>query len=316
MKNNLRLRATAILGTAGALLLGSCAYDPYYSGGSYTSVGYGSGYGYGNSSFSTSLFVSTGNSRWGYDPHCRSYYDYTRRCYYDPYLYGYYPVGYRPPVVVGVPHPHGWSPGRSYCPPPSRITNVRLTNYNDRESAYRRTNYSWARDVRIDRRQTQFHPPTRGNSPGWNGSQNQPRPSSGGFFGRQEPSRQQSPFMRDPRDNGNLQSPPPSMFPSRQPTRENQEIRPGGNRGGFDRSSIPQRPMPSMPQRPNRFNSPVSVPPDSPEMPRGGRIEPQEPTRSEPRIMPTPSAPPSAPEGGVPRMDPGAFPDRGERRMR
>ena len=50
------------------------------------------------SSFNTSVFVGTGNPRWGYDPYCYSYYDYTPPRYYDPYLNGYYPVGYRPPV--------------------------------------------------------------------------------------------------------------------------------------------------------------------------------------------------------------------------
>ena len=87
-----------------ALALSSCVTDPYYAppGGSYVGAsyssydGYGSGYGYGNPDFSTSFFVSTGDSRWGYDPYCYSYYDYHRRCYYDPYLCGYYPVGYRP----------------------------------------------------------------------------------------------------------------------------------------------------------------------------------------------------------------------------
>lgn len=128
-----------------ALAFASCAYDPYY--GSSYSVGYGEGYGYGGSSFSTSVFVSTGNPQWGYDPDCHSYYDYQRRCYYDPYLYGYYPVGYRPVVVYGAPHPYGWSPGRTYISPPSRVTNVTINNYRDRESAYRNSNYSWARQV-------------------------------------------------------------------------------------------------------------------------------------------------------------------------
>ena len=69
-----------------ALAVSSCAYDPYYSGGTSYSGGYGSGYGYGGSNFSTSFFVSTGSPRWGYDPYAGAYYDYTRRCYYDPYL--------------------------------------------------------------------------------------------------------------------------------------------------------------------------------------------------------------------------------------
>lgn len=134
-----------------ALAFSSCAYDPYYTttavGGSYSS-GYGEGYGYGGSSFSTSVFVSTGDPRWGYDPYCYSYYDYNRRCYYDPYLNGYYPIGYRPPVVYGVPHPYGWRPGHGYCPPPRNYYNRQVSNYRNRENAYRSSNYGWASQVR------------------------------------------------------------------------------------------------------------------------------------------------------------------------
>ena len=138
------------MATAFVLVMGSCAYDPNYMvGASYGGDGggyaYGEGYGYGYSGFSTSLFISTGDARWGYDPYCNSYYDYHRRCYYDPYLYGYYPMGYRPLLVVGVPHPYGYS--RSFCPPPTRVTNVTLTNYHNREAAYRNTSYSWAHQV-------------------------------------------------------------------------------------------------------------------------------------------------------------------------
>jgi hypothetical protein len=130
-----------------ALSSSSCTYDPYYSsaGGSY---GYGQGYGYGGSSFSTSFFVSTGDPGWGYDPYTYCYYDYRRRCYYDPYLYGYYPIGYRPPVIIGVPHPYGWRPGHGHCPPPRKVRNITVVNYQNREAAYRNSQYSWARNVR------------------------------------------------------------------------------------------------------------------------------------------------------------------------
>ena len=135
------------LGTVISLVLGSCAYDPYYSsaGGYYSS---GDGYGYGGSNFSTSLFVTTGDPRWGYDPYTYCYYDYRSRRYYDPYLYGYYPVGYRPYAVYGVPHPYGWRQGHGHCPPPRTVRNVTVVNYRDRESAYRNSNYSWARQVK------------------------------------------------------------------------------------------------------------------------------------------------------------------------
>jgi hypothetical protein len=136
---------TAGLGTAISLTFSSCTYDPYYSSaGGY----YGEGYGYGSSSFSTSFFVTTGDPRWGYDPYTYCYYDYRTRRYYDPYLYGYYPVGYRPYAVYGVPHPHGWRPGHGHCPPPRTVRNITVVNYRDRESSYRNSVYSWARQVR------------------------------------------------------------------------------------------------------------------------------------------------------------------------
>lgn len=148
MKKTL-LHWTAAIGTVTAVSLSSCTYDPAYTTvtGSYSS-GYGYGYGYGGSGFSTSYFVSTGDPYWGYDPYTYCYYDYRSRRYYDPYLYGYYPIGYRPPVLVGVPHPYGWRPGRGYCPPPRVVKNVTVVNYRNRESAYRRIDQNWARNVR------------------------------------------------------------------------------------------------------------------------------------------------------------------------
>ena len=127
-----------------ALAFSSCAYDPYYSG------GYGDGYGYGRSGFSTSYFVSTGSSRWAYDPYAGAYYDNNRRCYYDPYLNGYYPVGYRPRYVRGAPHPRGWSRGGSYCPPPSNIRSHSLTNYRNRSDRYRSLGRSWSGNVKVN----------------------------------------------------------------------------------------------------------------------------------------------------------------------
>lgn len=171
-----------------AVFAGSCTYDPNYwgasayggsgygGGESSGSYGYGYGYGHGGSSFSTSFFISTGDSRWGYDPYCNAYYDYRRRCYYDPYLYGYYPYGYRPPVIVGVPHPHGYR--RNYCPPPSRVTSITLVNYSQRERAYRSSNYSWAREVR-----QQEVRPSRGDGGRPGGMTRPSGGGSGGFFG-------------------------------------------------------------------------------------------------------------------------------------
>ncbi|MES2923201.1 MAG: hypothetical protein V4819_16720 [Verrucomicrobiota bacterium] len=151
MKKNLRNLAGAAVGAVVALGFSSCAYDPYYAspavGASY-STGYGHGYGYGGSGFSTSVFIGTGDPNWGYDPYAYSYYDYRSRRYYDPYSYGYYPVGYRPPVVYGVPHPYGWRPGGGYIRPPVHVTNVTLSNYQNREYRYRNSNYGWAKQVR------------------------------------------------------------------------------------------------------------------------------------------------------------------------
>lgn len=219
MKKNLRSLVVAAVGAAASLSFSSCAYDPYYSsaGGSYSSGsgyggGYGDGYGYGGSSFNTSLFVSTGDSRWGYDPYTYSYYDYRRRCYYDPYLNGYYPIGYRPAVVYGVPHPYGWRPGHGYCPPPRHVANITVTNYRNRESAYRNTNYGWARQVRQQsggsgRDQNQW----RNSSP-----QTPDRPSSGGYrptFNQNQPNYNGRQFRNQP-DNGGSQ---PSWRRTEQP---------------------------------------------------------------------------------------------------
>ncbi len=135
------LRITAA--TATAIVISSCAYDPFsYSS---TSSTYSSGYGRS----STTVFFSTGDPRWGYDPVCRSYYDYTRKCYYDPYLNGYYPRGYRPTIVVGAPHPHGWNPGKKFCPPPRSYSNRSINNYRERAVAYRNLNHSWSKKVHV-----------------------------------------------------------------------------------------------------------------------------------------------------------------------
>lgn len=190
MTINLRTWIGAAAGGVAALILNSCAYDPNYvstSVGSSYSSGYGPGYGYGGNSFSSSVFVSTGNPRWGYDPGCYSYYDYTRRAYYDPYLNGYYPIGYRPPVVYGISHPYGWRPGLDYCQPPRRVTNVTISNYTSREDSYRRAGY-------ITRRQTYAQ------SPGYN-------PYGGGGY-QQATNPYSSPVRR-----GNYNAPPPNQDP-------------------------------------------------------------------------------------------------------
>jgi hypothetical protein len=141
MKKNLLYSVGTALGVVVALAFNSCAYDPYYAsgsssyGGSYSS-GYGGGGGYGGSSVSTSLFISTGDPRWGYDPYSHSYYDYRRSCYYDPYRGGYYASGYRP-SPYGRSHPSGYS--SRYCPPPSRVRNVTISGDSERQVRGRST---------------------------------------------------------------------------------------------------------------------------------------------------------------------------------
>lgn len=235
MKKHLRYWAVAAVGTAFALAFTSCAYDPYYSsaGGSYSS-GYGDGYGYGGSNFSTSVFVSTGNPRWGYDPNCYSYYDYNRRCYYDPYLNGYYPVGYRPPVVVGCPHPYGWRPGRGYCPPPSYVRSGTVVNYRNRESAYRSSNYGWAKQVRQ-------------------------QPVSQGRVQDQHPSRE----SYDSRQSGGSRS----SYNQNDYSRRSNETRPSGNKSSYQdqgrSSSYSQGVKPGIREQqgarlPSAYNTPVT----------------------------------------------------------
>lgn len=250
MKKLLRHWKAVALGAAAALTVSSCAYDPYYSsvGGSYSS-GYGDGYGYGGSNFSTSVFVSTGDARWGYDPYCYSYYDYHRRAYYDPYLNGYYPVGYRPPVVVGVPHPYGWRPGRGYCPPPSYIRNTTVVNYRNREDLYRRTNYDWAPQVRRgqytagvpDRRPT-------GNVSNQRPTQNRPSANQGGSQRPQYQNRPSGGYQTDTRPGANNQSSRPGTRPQgRLPQsyntpvnrQDNRQMRPA-QRGGGNQNVRPQ----------------------------------------------------------------------------
>ena len=187
MKKNLRYWAGAAVGVVAAIGFTSCAYDPYYSstsvGGSYSSgSGYGDGYGYGGSTFSTSIFVGTGDPQWGYDPYNYSYYDYHRRCYYDPYLYGYYPVGYRPPIVYGVPHPYGWRPGGGYIRPPSRVYNGTVSNYRDRAGRYRSSDYGWAKQVRsgsVESGRVQGQRPPQGSSDRRNSQISNVRPNNG-----------------------------------------------------------------------------------------------------------------------------------------
>ena len=251
MKKTLRYLAGAAVGAVVALGFSSCVYDPYsstsvggsyssgggggYSGVSYRSGGYGDGYGYGGSSFSTSLFVGTGNSQWGYDPDCYSYYDYRRRCYYDPYLNGYYPLGYRPQVVYGTPHPYGWSRGSSYIRPPGRVSDSRVVNYRDRESGYRNSGYGWAKQ------------------------------------GRQRPEREDSRYEQTEYQRKNFQdfdsrqrSDSRMSYQREQPQRQRTDARQGFNaRPSFqNRESLRQQSQPRIQQdsgrEQSRYNSPVS----------------------------------------------------------
>lgn len=241
MKKILRLLAGAALGVAG-LSMTSCYYDPYYGGGGGTtsvgasySSGYGQGYGYGGSSFSTSVFVSTGDPRWGYDPYCYSYYDYHRRCYYDPYLNGYYPIGYRPPVVYGVPHPYGWRPGVRYIAPPRSYRNVTVVNYRNRAVAYQGMNYGWAKQVRQQ-------PASQGRVTG-------SRPSQS-YYDRQNDHRPNTGVRPSPNQNNR-----PNVG-----SRPNTGSRPeaGRNPGYNNRQESQGRVTGQRPGLPSRYNTPVN----------------------------------------------------------
>lgn len=237
MKNYLLL-ATAAIG----LVTTSCYYDPYTTGSvSYGASSYGSGY-------SSSIFVSTGDPRWAYDPYRYSYYDRYSSRYYDPYLNGYYPVGYRPIPVRGCPHPYNWS-GSGYCPPPRSIRSHTLANCDNRVNYYRSANHTWSRNVSSagspswmssSERSRVHDQATRSGSRSNFGSQYQAPPSSRSSRG----SIISSPF----RDNSSQwnssqsrQQPSSSYTQPRTFVRETPSIQPrttsGGMFGGMDRSA-------------------------------------------------------------------------------
>lgn len=317
-----------IAGAAAITLgLGACAYDPYHSSGTTrtaVSASYGYGHGYGGNSFSTSFFWSTGDPRWGYDPYSRAYFDYNRRAYYDPYLYGYYPVGYRPPILVGVPHPSGYR--RGWCPPPRRVTNVTVVNYRNREAAYRRTNHRWAQNVRYDRNhrssgtRTDDRNPrqSRNDSNRWDG---RTRTSSGAEATRTRntgPTRGTS--ARDNRnrgqDRGSFTTPPPrqsvqptprqSVQPRSAPTR--QPVGAGPQRGARESIGadprINRRPA-TPPQRPRQNATPRSTTrsPGVNASNRGGR-QPQRAATAAPRGRENAARPPQRGNSGQARPAP------------
>ena len=246
------------------LITASCYYDPNYGGSaSYGVSSYGSGY-------SSSVFVSTGDPRWAYDPYRYSYYDRYSSRYYDPYLNGYYPVGYRPVIVRGCPHPYNWS-GRGYCPPPRHVRSHTLSNYHNREQYYRSSNQSWSRNVSSsgsgswmsssERSQLQKHAQhndhsnRKSGSSNWNGSpqrqypgsnyQSSPSPRSSGSMYSQPRSNQSSSWNQ--RDN-------PSQTRNYIHTQSTPSIQPrptsGGMFGGMDRSGRqPQGNGPSIQSR-------------------------------------------------------------------
>jgi hypothetical protein len=254
MKKNLPL-GTAALGLATALLLNSCAYDPNfgYTGGTY-STGYGGGSSYGGSTVSSSVFVSTGDPRWGYDPHTYCYYDNHSRRYYDPYLNGYYPVNYCPPVVVGVPHPHGWRPGRSYCPPPHTVRNVTVVNYRNRENAYRSSNHSWAHQVH--ERPAHHQRPSEQVREAW-GNQGRQMPSAG-FLQNRPQNQPNSGHSRQTMPSGSQLG--ADMRPEKPAPREPQDPMPTPSMP--ERPSMPEPPVMDLPQAP----PPPSEPPPSAEV--------------------------------------------------
>jgi hypothetical protein len=246
MKHYLLLAAASL-----GLLTTSCYYDPYTSGSvSYGATSYGSGY-------SSSVFVSTGDPRWAYDPYRYAYYcRYTSR-YYDPYRYGFYPVGYCPVPVRGCPHPYNWS-GSGYCPPPRTIHSHTLTNCDNRVNYYRSANHAWSRHVSGSGSSAWMNSAQRSQlerqskTPSWNQGDSSWR--SGGY----QPSSQlgqsgRSRIISSPRP---ITSPQwqGSQSPSRSFQSQAPQIQPrptgGGMFGGMDRSSgRSASPQPSI-QRP------------------------------------------------------------------
>lgn len=257
MKVN-RVFLAATVAAISAVAVSSCAYDPYYSRSPYSSgpsyaSGYGSGYGYGGRNFTTTYFVSTGHSRWGYDPYARCYYDYSRRCYYDPYLNGYYPVGYRPRYVQGAPHPHGWRSGSRYIAPPSYIQDQRLDSYQNRTERYRSLNTDWSRNVQVNptresdsyrdrysssdqdrksRSQSYF-----GSNQGDQRSQSYDR-SRGTYVSEVQSPRRSDPRMVEPRQESSRSSRTEQNNNSERNTRSNRQVEPKQEREGRRNESV------------------------------------------------------------------------------
>lgn len=317
MQKQLRnwLGATAV--AAFVIGISSCAYDPYYSSSS-VSGSYSTGYssGYDGSAVSTSLFISTGDARWGYDPNTYCYYDYNRRAYYDPYLYGYYPVGYRPRVVYGTPHPYGWRPGHGHIRPPSRIYNTNIRNYQNREYAYRNSNYTWAKNVRQQPGTSRPYGnsydrsggPNSFSRPNYSGNSNQ-RPASNYRTEQQRPvgSNRYTPPTRQPQGNSRLPSNynTPVTSPGRVPNAPTRYTPP--SRTEQPRYSAPERtqqPRYSTPERaqqprysaPDRSMPQRVAPPDRSSQPRYSAPDRSSPQRA---VAPERSAPQrtAAPDG-------------------
>lgn len=251
MRKLLHLRA---LTAAAVAVLGasSCAYDPSYTiGGSYRG-------GHHGGSVSTSLFVSTGDSRWGYDPGCFAYYDYRRSCYYDPFARCYYPSGVRP-VLIGRSHPHGWRPGRAHCPPPVNVRTVYAPSYRGSSTGGSLSHAAWSEPTRYF----------------------EPRPARGG--------------SAYPHDHGGRDSyrsygrPTMERYPSYERSRgadavHRESPRPSSERRGFSRAPSSYHTPVSTVTSPPAAPAPAAVVPDSPAvaapsapmpsrliLPRGGR---------------------------------------------
>ena len=277
--------ARLLRGTAAAAfvaLTASCYYSPYDTVGYSTSVGFATG---------GTTFIHTSSNRWLYDPTIRCYFDNHRRCFYDPWIGGYYPVGYCPPPIRHVPHPYGWS-GRGYCPPPTRIYDRRIHGYHDRIGLLRSRDLAWAARAqeeaiqdrqawaaRRHREANQFvslpTPPSMppamvpgsvGNAPGFDrgGSAFQPPPIAPGFRGQSDGPR----FGRGPRPDrlqpfgGERPQAPPSMpVPQAPPTLHQPPSMPPASVPGFSAPSempAPQMPPPQMP--PPQMPSPEPPP--------------------------------------------------------
>ncbi len=269
-----------LLATASLGLATSCYYSPY------DDYGYSSSYGF--SGGGSTAFIYTSSDRWLYDPVVRCCYALRRSCYYDPWVGGYYPQGYCPQPVRGVPHPYGWN-GRGACPLPRNVSSRHLSRNYDRLAHYRDRNYGWAANA---------HTHQVANHNAW--SQNRFQAASnyrrhGGRATHVSPRAQQpTPHAQQPQvpnwrsrdDRRDNATPFWNQRGRQQPNVQSREQSPWPGIFGRGQGGSPSRDQPSARPRAG-FNQPVATPGNQPRQNFGGN-----PSRS---FSPPPQAAPQQP---------------------